>query len=420
MFHTEKGDAMKRIITLLLLVLAAVVGLRDRGQARPFEFGISFGVFYNSLDRHGEWINLGSDSYGWRPHGVARGWRPYTYGNWSWTPQGWYWVSDEPWAWAVYHYGRWYHDDYYGWIWIPGYDWAPAWVEWRSGGDYIGWAPLGPYAIFDIHFGISYHRRWVTPYHYWSFVGIRHMGNHGIYRYVQDYRNNRRYIGMTRSTGELRYERDRIVNRGPDRGMIEQRIGRRFREADLVEVRDRNEQNVIRGRDRDEIRVYRPPQEEKGSAGVERPGRVREVERRPNIDLPRTDLQYRGRESRESVDRTAPTPQGPREVNRVEPRAPRRVEEPQRVREPERIREPERPAEPRRVEEPRRVPEPRQSEQPRRLQMPRSYREPATPSAPRVREARPQRVPDQSGSSAGNKGTQRERSGDNRRGSRSR
>jgi hypothetical protein len=30
-----------------------------------------------------------------------------------------------------------------GWYWVPGNVWGPAWVSWASGGDYIGWCPLG-------------------------------------------------------------------------------------------------------------------------------------------------------------------------------------------------------------------------------------------------------------------------------------
>ncbi len=103
------------------------------------------------------------------------------HGRWIWTDDGWYWASDEPWGWAAYHYGRWYYDDYYGWIWIPGYDWAPAWVEWRYGGDYIGWAPLGPYAVFSVSFGIHYRNHWVTPHHWWSFVHCGHIAAHDVH-----------------------------------------------------------------------------------------------------------------------------------------------------------------------------------------------------------------------------------------------
>jgi hypothetical protein len=59
-------------------------------------------------------------------------------------------VSDEPWAWATYHYGRWNFTDRYGWYWVPQTHWAPAWVSWHSGGGYIGWAPLYPSGVVVI------------------------------------------------------------------------------------------------------------------------------------------------------------------------------------------------------------------------------------------------------------------------------
>jgi hypothetical protein len=31
-----------------------------------------------------------------------------------------------------------------GWVWVPGREWGPAWVDWRRGTRYFGWAPLPP------------------------------------------------------------------------------------------------------------------------------------------------------------------------------------------------------------------------------------------------------------------------------------
>ena len=59
---------------------------------------------------------------------------------------GWYWDSYEPFAWAVYHYGRWGFDPAYNWYWVPGDTWSPAWVQWRYGDQYVGWAPEPPHA----------------------------------------------------------------------------------------------------------------------------------------------------------------------------------------------------------------------------------------------------------------------------------
>jgi hypothetical protein len=75
---------------------------------------------------------------------VGVGWQPYTYGHWIWTSYGWMWVSYEPFGWATYHYGNWWLDTTLGWIWVPGYTWAPCPVEWFMAGDYMGWAPLPP------------------------------------------------------------------------------------------------------------------------------------------------------------------------------------------------------------------------------------------------------------------------------------
>lgn len=104
--------------------------------------------FYTPLATCGTWVEVGSYGRCWRPVGVVVGWRPYCDGYWVWTDCGWYWASDEPWAWACYHYGWWFYDDTYGWVWVPDIEWAPCWVCWCYGGGYIGWAPLPPHGFF--------------------------------------------------------------------------------------------------------------------------------------------------------------------------------------------------------------------------------------------------------------------------------
>jgi len=70
--------------------------------------------------------------------------RPYSDGYWAYTDVGWTWVSYEDFGWATYHYGRWTRLRDRGWFWVPGREWGPAWFSWRTGGDYVGWAPLPP------------------------------------------------------------------------------------------------------------------------------------------------------------------------------------------------------------------------------------------------------------------------------------
>ena len=96
-----------------------------------------------------------TDNYGYvfQPNVSDPDWAPYTDGHWVYTDDGWTWVSDEPWGWATYHYGRWANIDGTGWVWVPGYRWAPAWVSWRYGGGYAGWAPLPPETFYGAEYG---------------------------------------------------------------------------------------------------------------------------------------------------------------------------------------------------------------------------------------------------------------------------
>ncbi len=291
---------MKKIVLVTALALTVVTIALGQYAVRPHTTDVSFGVFYSSLDAYGEWIPVSQGLYGWRPLRVMTGWRPYTFGRWVWTDDGWYWASDEPWAWAVYHYGRWHFDDYYGWIWIPGYDWAPAWVEWRVGGDYVGWAPLGPYAVFSVNFGIRYEYGWETPGNYWCFADARYMNSPHIDRYVYRHEHNWRFLRRTRESGTVWYSGGRILTRGPERELIERRTGRRLERAEIVNVSDRSQQQIRRDGGRESIQVYRPDTGGRvAGRNLTRPERVRETERPLSIDVRRTDAGSRMAEKRE-------------------------------------------------------------------------------------------------------------------------
>ncbi len=112
----------------------------------------SFQTFYDGLANQGTWIQTSDYGYVWQPQESDPDWAPYTVGHWVYSDDGWTWVSDEPWGWATYHYGRWVNIEGTGWVWVPGYTWAPAWVSWRYGNGYAGWAPLPP----DSFVGVDY------------------------------------------------------------------------------------------------------------------------------------------------------------------------------------------------------------------------------------------------------------------------
>lgn len=100
-----------------------------------------------SLAGYGQWLDDPTLGPVWIPgqnSGGGSGFVPYvTAGRWISTNAGWYWQSDLPWGRVAFHYGRWVSLSQ-GWAWVPGSAFAPAWVEWRSGNGWFGWAPLGP------------------------------------------------------------------------------------------------------------------------------------------------------------------------------------------------------------------------------------------------------------------------------------
>jgi hypothetical protein len=141
-------------LSLILLGVTAGAGFAATSVSAGIHIGpsgrasVDIGFFYDDLAPYGNWIERPSYGWAWRPRAVSSSWRPYQAGHWVWTDEGWTWISDEPYGWATYHYGRWYYDPDYGWEWIPGDQWAPAWVAWQEGDDYVGWAPLPPAVDF--------------------------------------------------------------------------------------------------------------------------------------------------------------------------------------------------------------------------------------------------------------------------------
>ena len=171
-----------RLINTVLLSLLFIIIGSQRSQAQ--DVTVSYQTFYDNLAPYGQWVN--DPQYGnvWIPNENGD-FRPYgSNGHWVMTEFGNTWVSDDPWGWACYHYGRWTYDPYYGWVWMPGYEWAPAWVSWRFGGGYSGWAPLGP--------GDGN-----CPNSWWVFVGPQYMYDNDCYHHWRGPGYNADYIRQT-------------------------------------------------------------------------------------------------------------------------------------------------------------------------------------------------------------------------------
>ena len=106
--------------------------------------------FESQLSPYGTWEDVPSYGHVWvpSPEEVGNDFQPYdTDGHWVDSDYGWAWDSDYNWGWAPFHYGRWMIMNGYGWCWQPGTTWGPAWVNWRWGGGYAGWAPMGPRGV---------------------------------------------------------------------------------------------------------------------------------------------------------------------------------------------------------------------------------------------------------------------------------
>ena len=170
--------------------------------------------FEAPLARYGSWV---PSRFGraWHPR-VDSAWRPYTVGRWVEGEGGQAWQSDEPWGWATYHYGRWGFDDRWGWVWVPDVEWAPAWVAWRDGDEYAGWAPLPPRAGYGYDVDAWDYTQWYAPS--WVYVPRASLYRRNVGSVALPWRGNRGFWDRTRGT-----RRDRDWSRdgrpgGYDRG----------------------------------------------------------------------------------------------------------------------------------------------------------------------------------------------------------
>jgi hypothetical protein len=190
-------------------------------QARGAD--VSIDLFYNNLSG-GNWIEVEGYGYGWQPDIAVNdtNWRPYADGYWAYTDDGWTWVSYEDFGWATYHYGRWANLADYGWTWFPGtdLDWGPAWVSWRTGGDYVGWAPLPPRGV-----GVVYEGRPIGPQvdiefdigpEYYNFCEVRYIGEPVLRNYIAPRVQNVTYINNTVNVTNITVKNNVVYNYGPD------------------------------------------------------------------------------------------------------------------------------------------------------------------------------------------------------------
>ncbi|MDO7744850.1 MAG: hypothetical protein MUP99_13800 [Pedobacter sp.] len=169
---------MIKLPALLLGLMLLLTGITQKAMAQDDD--ISLESFYDELSPYGTWIQDPEYGYVWRPDVDQNDFRPYyTNGRWAMTEYGNTWVSDYDWGWAPFHYGRWVSNRYGQWIWLPDTVWGPAWVSWRSGGGYYGWAPMGPGFNININIGGGFN----TPNDWWVFIPQRNIYSNYYPRY---------------------------------------------------------------------------------------------------------------------------------------------------------------------------------------------------------------------------------------------
>ena len=248
-----------------ILFLLLGIGLFAPTQSKAeTPYGVSFQVFYDELMPYGDWVKDVNYGYIWLP-AVGADFHPYgSNGHWMMTDYGNTWVSYYDWGWAPFHYGRWYFDNYYqSWAWIPGYDWGPAWVNWRTGGGYYGWAPLGP--------GVSISVRVNIPSFHWVFLPSHRIYHHHAYNYYAPRKTKVRiYNNTTVINNTVVYNNNRYVS-GPNRREVE-RVTRRAVPVYSV----RGSQSPGRASvSRNSVEIYRPDLSASRGRTVEaRPSRV--------------------------------------------------------------------------------------------------------------------------------------------------
>ena len=183
--------------------------------------------FGEALEPYGNWMHTHEYGDVWKPRiQNPTIWAPYTVGRWHYTELGWHFTSSEPWGWACYHYGRWVRYRTMGWCWVPGREWAPAWVSWRTSPRHIGWSPLPPSATWNHHSGI---RHWadnrfnIGPSHY-NFLRVEDFNTRSCHSSLISRRQNTSLMLSTNNV-TLMFSislggRKRICNRGPDRNYL--------------------------------------------------------------------------------------------------------------------------------------------------------------------------------------------------------
>jgi hypothetical protein len=217
-----------------------------------YSYEMNMADFYEYLAPHGVWVSYRPYGYVWIPRHVGLRWRPYSSGRWLWTDYGWTWIAREEWGWIPFHYGRWGWDRALGWFWVPGTVWAPAWVSWRWGDLYMGWAPRPPGLEFAAGTGLR--GPYDYPDHCWVFVEGRYFQHDDLDRYALPFERNASALRFTVHKSELALRDRQIFNDGVDVEEVRRLTRTAVSRHELEDARGPKD-NTVSG---SSVRIFRP------------------------------------------------------------------------------------------------------------------------------------------------------------------
>jgi uncharacterized protein YraI len=248
-------------------------GERSRWTAPREEGYVDTAVFYDRLSPYGNWTWL-QGQYVWVPSRVDQSWRPYTRGRWVYTDRGWTWISNEPFGWATYHYGRWGFSKRVGWFWVPGRRWAPAWVSWRSSDDYLAWAPLPPDADDGVSINVTVNTP--VPDYYWQVVPSHDFQSDDLSeRIVRDRDRSRPIIERTQPLGNVTVINNVIVNNNVNVNYVEEKTQQKVVTRRIDRGTDPKGGSKVEA---DAVEIFQPAAEEKPKdVAPPKPKKIEEV-----------------------------------------------------------------------------------------------------------------------------------------------
>ncbi|MGH8094469.1 MAG: DUF6600 domain-containing protein [Chthoniobacterales bacterium] len=291
---------MKRIL-LTLTMVGLLLPLAPRAKAAA---EVSLNFFYDNLSPYGTWIDVGDYGYCFQPNVAVSDstWRPYSDGYWAYTDAGWTWVSYEDFGWATYHYGRWADLADYGWVWVPGYEWGPAWVSWRTGGDYIGWAPLPP-AVSRVYEGRAIIGHVDVEFDigplYYNFVDIRYIGEPVLRERLVPPQQNLTIISRTVNVTNITYKNSTVYNYGPSLNRVDQFSTRPVQRLSLqretaVGAEFQNKRGNFNRVNGNQLLVVAPPIQKA-------PGKIAPKQVRAKVQQPKIEHGWQGVQNRQQL-----------------------------------------------------------------------------------------------------------------------